>query len=106
LESATAVFSGKVSKIEDVGEHELAVTVEVASAWKGVAKEVIVVHTAKDGATCGYHFEKGKAYLIYASGKEREKETILSASLCSRTRLLADADEDVKELGPADKLSK
>jgi len=102
LEGSAAVFSGKVLKIEKgTEEYELAVTLSVDRQWKGIEGKEVVIYTAKDGATCGYGFEKGKAYLVYANKamRDKDKATYLSTGLCTRTRSLDLAAEDLKDLG-------
>ncbi len=103
LEAASAVFSGKVLKIEDAGEFERAVTLEVKSIWKGVAAKTVTIRTASDGAICGYSFVKGKSYLVYAreikQGEGDEAEKLLTTNICSRTTPLEAAEEDLKALG-------
>ena len=50
--------------------------------------------TCSNSACCGYEFRKGESYLVYAGGQPEA----LSASLCSRTRPLAQADDDIAVL--------
>ena len=100
LEGATAVFAGKVVDIDKPFVKTsfmdmMKVEFEVSKVWKGPAYTTIFVQTATPGASCGYPFEKGKEYLVYAYGTENT----LSANLCSRTRLLSRAQEDLIALG-------
>jgi hypothetical protein len=104
LEKSHAVFSGKVTKIEDVADFERAVTLEVATSWKGVDQKELVIYTARDGAACGYGFEKGKSYLIYAHSTKVGEKKVLGTNICTRTCLLADAKGDLKELGEGTKI--
>jgi len=98
LEFATAVFLAEASKIEAAGQ-ELTVTLKVEKWWKGGEAAEITVRTSKSGAACGYGFEKGKKYLVYAGVEEKNKP--LHVSLCSRTRTEKEAETsgDFKELG-------
>jgi len=98
LEAATAVCLAEVVKIEE-GEQQRMVTLKVEKWWKGGDKAELVVSTGKNGAICGYSFERGKKYLIYAGGGEKDKP--LRVSLCSRTRTEKEAEKsgDFKELG-------
>jgi hypothetical protein len=98
LEVSAAVCLAEVVKIEEVGQ-ERTVTLKVERWWKGGEQAEITVSTAKSGAACGYGFEKGKKYLVYA-GKEDKGKT-LHVSLCSRTRTDEEAEKsgDFKELG-------
>ncbi|HUO85983.1 MAG TPA: hypothetical protein VM617_01225 [Thermoanaerobaculia bacterium] len=101
MEHADAVFSGRVTALEplaDRGFRRLAVRFALAAVWKGLPEgEVVTVTTAADGAACGYSFEEGGDYLVYAYGEPGE----LTTGLCTRNTRLADAEEDLAELGPA-----
>jgi hypothetical protein len=46
-------------------------------------------------STCGYQFTRAEKYVVYA---RRRDDGRFTASVCSRTRPLADAAEDVKYL--------
>lgn len=98
LEQAAAVMLAEVVKIDE-GEQTKTVTLKVEKWWKGGDKPELTVSTAKHGATCGYGFQKGGKYLIYAHGGE--KGQTLRVSLCSRTRTKDQAEKsgDFKELG-------
>ncbi|MBT8469118.1 MAG: hypothetical protein KJN97_10245, partial [Deltaproteobacteria bacterium] len=52
--------------------------------------------TAGSSAACGYTFVKGETYLVYA---DRDEADPMRVSLCSRTALVADAEEDLDFLG-------
>jgi hypothetical protein len=101
-EDARALFEGRVLAIEQQGDDpnsatgKQRVTLAVVRSWKGLEHdEQIDVFTNGSSAACGYMFEKNTSYLIYAG----EHEGKLSVSLCSRTRPLADAAEDLALLG-------
>lgn len=110
LEQATAVFAGKVVKIKrERTEHRpqskktptnmfsrVEVHFEVEQIWKGLEKKTAVVYTTAHSAACGYHFQKDEIYIVYAhvNGKDQ-----LHTTICSRTKPLADAEEDLEELG-------
>ena len=99
LQSSSAVFAGKVTAIAAAGKFHRAVTFEIASTWKGTKGKTVTVVTHKDGATCGYGFAKGKSYLVYASQVKEQGKMVLKTNICTRTRLLADAKQDLAELG-------
>lgn len=103
LAASTAVFSGKVVKVEPIGDFQRAVTLVVASAWKGVDGKTVIVHTPNDGAACGYGFEKGKSYLVYANAVKQGDAKVLVTNLCMRTKGLAEAKDEIVELGDAKK---
>jgi hypothetical protein len=98
LEFSAAVFLAEAIKVEDAGQ-ERTVTLKVEHWWKGGEAAEITVRTSKSGASCGYGFEKGKKYLVYAHAEPKQKT--LHVSLCSRTRTVkeAETDGDFKELG-------
>lgn len=95
FEKSTAVFAGTVVSIE-TGDYSRTVHFGVERAWKGVSARTLALTTAGSGASCGYDFDKGKEYVVYAHGSE---ESSLEASMCSRTQLLADAYDDLAYLG-------
>jgi len=100
LKEATAVFSGKVVKIEiDKKTRMNRVSVEVEHVWKGIEKKKVVVQTFGSGITCGYGFKVGESYLIYCFRSDQ-----LSTNICTRTKPLDKAGDDIKELGEGKKV--
>ncbi|HEX2254068.1 MAG TPA: hypothetical protein VHQ65_12430 [Thermoanaerobaculia bacterium] len=98
LENADAVFTGRVVALEPFTEgfRKVRVTFDLIDVWKGLAEgDRVTLTTAADTATCGYPFEEGGSYLVYAYGEE----DALTATLCSRTRPLRQAEEDREALG-------
>ena len=65
---------------------------EVDRVWKGQAGETMSLGTAQYGASCGFTFVEGEKYLVYS----HDGATV---SLCSRTKLIANAREDLDALG-------
>src|SRR2546423_7511971 len=93
-----AVFVGKVVSIETVGPEERRgpgttrrVVLEVLEPLRGVATASAAVFTGQGGGDCGYGFEIGESYLVYARATNSE----LQVSICSRTRPLAHAGDDL-----------
>lgn len=107
LKSNSAVFTGKVvDKKEPKGTiissaDSVKVTFEVDSSWKGVKGNKVTLSTALSSASCGFEFVEGESYIVYAYANDEDDSGKLEASLCSRTKLLASASEDLKELGPS-----
>jgi len=101
MEGASAVFSGRVIEIQQDQQPLAAkrVTFEVDRSFKGVDAGRVVVTTASDGAMCGFGFQKGESYLVYCYGGQEA----LGTNLCTRTKNLDAADEDLKELGEGKK---
>lgn len=102
LERSEAVFTGKVMTVTKpeapVGSSAAPVRVlfEVTETWKGTDQSQAIVRTAMDSASCGFHFEEGKEYLVYAQkGPMGHWET----NICTRTVELAHAQEDLAALG-------
>jgi HEAT repeat protein len=75
--------------------------VEVIQVWKGDIGDTTLVSTARMGASCGYPFSSGRSYLIYAR-TSRIEEADWSTSLCTRTKPLDQAAEDLEALGTLD----
>ncbi|WP_020473565.1 hypothetical protein [Zavarzinella formosa] len=98
MEGSSAVFLAEVVKVETLGQMST-VTLKAERWWKGGESAEITVSTSKSGASCGYGFEKGKKYLVYAHAEPKEK--LLHVSLCSRTSTEKEAEKngDFKELG-------
>lgn len=125
LTKADAVFVGRaVSVVTE--EREMAeirsffsqhrVTFELQRVWKGLPEgETVTVTTAADGAACGYAFEEGKTYLVFAYEVRQDRESEegggedgagdgpedrqLTTNLCTRNAPLRRAGEDVAALG-------
>lgn len=89
-----AVFSGEVVEV-DKGSQISNVALRVNEVWKGPQQETIQVSTPSYGAACGYPFKKGQEYLIYAY----KKEGPFKVDLCSQTKPLSKASEDLALLG-------
>jgi hypothetical protein len=75
------------------------VTLRVSEVWKGPQRETLEVSTPIDGVLCGYHFEEGQEYLVYAYGKEEP----FKVDLCSQTRPLSKAGAHLRVLGDGQK---
>jgi hypothetical protein len=96
LEQSSAVFAGTVSSVEPSSDLNIKVTFAVTESWKGATTTPLVISTGKDSAMCGFNFEQGKTYLVYAYDNE---DGGLSAGLCSRTHEIVPNDEDIAALG-------
>jgi hypothetical protein len=103
VQSSQAVFAGLVVAMGDTtlqtpnGSLWLrAVTLRVDHVWKGGEAETVVVLTGHGGADCGFLFERGESYLVYA---DRGVGESLYAGICGRTAELSRAAADIRELG-------
>lgn len=95
LDRAAAVFQGMAKNVSQDADYNYLVTFDVAKSWKGVSTPEVKISTARDSAACGYNFEEGKEYVVYAYDNEGE----LATGLCERTALASDASEDFAALG-------
>lgn len=98
LARSDAVFVGRVvqmsieSRSEDNYRYEVTVCrFQVIEAFKGLEeqKKEFTVITRMSGTACGFPFELGNRYLVYASSYHGDMET----SLCRRTRALIQPKE-------------
>lgn len=106
-DSATAVFQGRVVAIaEGSGAQNLPqrrITMRAMTSWRGDVPAEVAIYTAQGSAACGYSFEVGSEYLVYAytgTGGVGGTTDALNTNLCNRTRLIADAAADLAVLGP------
>lgn len=92
-----ALFSGKVLQItEDPQTFLLTVKLKVERVWKGSMPAEAIIETGRGGGDCGYGFEVGERYLVYASGSNESK---MQTNICQRTARLSDAARDLRILG-------
>ena len=116
LAESSAVFSGKVvgrkyadEFIEGEGYigKRLVVEMKIDRVWKGEVGEKVSMFTSEvqlpNGLTSfmseDFVFEDDQEYLVYAGGKPDR----LSTSACTRSRRLARAEDDLKDLGESHK---
>jgi hypothetical protein len=82
-----------------VGWSERVVTLKVTEAFRGVDVGELIVRTAASSASCGFSFEAGRAYVVFA-----DRDTLsgaLTVSLCSNTALVEESAEELAYLrGP------
>ncbi|MCG8349367.1 MAG: hypothetical protein MI924_16495 [Chloroflexales bacterium] len=113
LAASDAVFAGEVVSIQGSGPQFaftsqfpffgfftssadfVTVNFEVSEVWKGTIHQTVTIRTSGSSASCGFEFQTGNSYLVYAGAVDTELHT----SLCSRTALLANAQEDLAAFG-------
>jgi len=97
VEEMDAVFSGRATRTARVRgpEHWLETTFEIESHWKGQEVKRVRVRTPWFAALCGFPFEHGKRYLVYAVIEEDGR---LYTDACTRTKLLEHAEDEVLQL--------
>lgn len=103
LERSKAVFSGKVLEVKEqkgfTGYIKKRVLIEVAETWKGVSESQVIITTGSGGGDCGYEFQVGQEYLVYATESTMYGEAELVTIICDRTTEMGAAQEDLAVLG-------
>jgi hypothetical protein len=97
-------LSKEIANQEIDGTYGLDVTFDVRTAWKGVRDSVVTVRTGFGGGDCGFPFEEGRQYRVYAfRGADAtvyyEQGPWLSTSICSRT--MTETSARLEESPPA-----
>lgn len=103
FERSDAVFRGVVVNVSTRRERygpdqwllRRRVVVRVTERWKGAETATVVVRTGMYDADCGYPFERGREYLIYARAF---RDSQLATGICTRTSRVEQAEEDLREL--------
>lgn len=92
---AKAVFTGEITDVATDGDVKT-FTFKVEKYWKGAASKRIEINVQQ---TMRYQawFKVGEKYLVFARGDESSEK--LWERRCSRTKLLANASEDLQQLG-------
>ena len=109
LKDSKAVFSGEILKISETSQTrdviglDVTVKIRLKEIWKGQLTKEVIIKTPDNSAACGYSFEVGKSYLVFAHSR---KGKILATGLCSGNRLLETATEELKILGKGKKPQK
>jgi hypothetical protein len=110
-EQAEAVFIGtpkEVSRIEskdeirNSGRAYRIFRFSVDQAFRVVNNSQVSVVTGQGAGDCGYDFKIGEQYLVYAY---RDSQKMLSTSICSRTKPVRIADEDLEYIHGLSKAS-
>ncbi|MEK7583153.1 MAG: hypothetical protein AAB483_01990 [Patescibacteria group bacterium] len=90
------IFSGRVTEVTwskpiTSSMDPVKVSFEVYKSYKGVHDKKITITTASSEVSCGYEFQKGGEYMVYAYTDNGD----LSVSLCSNTSLLSEGQKDI-----------
>ena len=100
----SVVFAGEVLELRDAPEPigevlsgRRVVTFRVEKSWRGEAAGEVQVRTGTGGGDCGYTFQRGVKYLVYANTREGR----LYTGTCNRTKPLAEAGDDLAYLATA-----
>lgn len=104
LRDASAVFEGRVIALQRLpGEGDtlpaVMATLRVTRTWKGANRETVIVRTPATDGTCGFAFRQDESFLVYAAGELDRQGAGLTTTLCSRSKRIEEASEDVAALG-------
>jgi hypothetical protein len=100
LQFADAVFQGIVREVRDLESIPLKLIVfDADAAWKGVKASRVLIFTGWGGGDCGFDFEVGKKYLVWAKRNESQAPGELAAGTCSPTASLESAGVQLTQLG-------
>ncbi|MBX7172398.1 MAG: hypothetical protein K1X72_15635, partial [Pyrinomonadaceae bacterium] len=99
-----AVFSGKVESVSEFTMTDKnnprfqfvrkSIKFTVTESFRGVKENSVEIITGRGGGDCGYPFETGKEYLVYAN--ENKETGKLGTGICTRTRPIEKAEEDLQ----------
>ena len=107
LNDASAVFSGEVIDISDnvkiINGYGKTIRFQVDESWKGIEDGEVAINTGNGGGDCGFEFEVGKSYLVYAVKSDMYSPNTLTTTICNRTVQLANANDDLIALGEGEK---
>ena len=100
LDNAAYVFSGEVTNI-DISENQMQqVRIRIINSYQpaNFPEPVnLMIYAIRDsGSECGYNFEEGKEYLIYAYIDEETGK--FTTNLCMGNSLLNKAEQEIKDL--------
>lgn len=92
------VFVGTVRSITPVPAAHYSASVRVEfdniASSRGVEGTAVTAFTANNAAACGFAFRRGERYVVYARRSKETKQILVS--ICSRTRPVSEAGEDLK----------
>lgn len=102
IDSADVVFDGTVIYVNtNWMSGGMKYTFQVHQTWKRRTDTVMVINSGFATTDCGYNFEQGKRYLVFA-----RKKFSFKTDLCAGNTLIADADTYLNKLGPSQKPAK
>ncbi len=101
----SAIFTGRVTKIDLVTEEaadgqkqvKRLVRLRVQERWRGLqGTRDVTIATGAGGGDCGFQFDQGQTYLIYANQSVQTGR--YETGICSRTSLIEEAAVDLAYL--------
>jgi hypothetical protein len=95
LNNSKVAFWGEVIELRKSPKvGVIQVKIEVAESWKEVLPKVVTITTESGG--CGYPFQIGNNYLVFATGSSVRN---LSTGLCMSNKQRYKATEEIEALG-------
>jgi hypothetical protein len=101
--SASAVFIGVVvgeapipAQDEQYQYRQRSVSFAIEEIFHGIQGTAAEVITGKGGGDCGVEFKRGERYLVYTYTNPQDNK--LHTNICTRTRALSQASEDLQYL--------
>jgi len=102
FDNSDGVFSGTALSLETQDDHDV-VRFFVIDSWKGVTTRTAYVSTRSSGSECGYTFELGKKYVVFAADQEDifvpGTGYPMGSHLCSGSKIYDQAEELLEWLG-------
>ncbi|WP_169082941.1 hypothetical protein [Paenibacillus sp. PL91] len=102
ISKSDAVFEGTATSIKPSSislfpsqAKAVKASFRVNEVWKGHVAPTLEVLTANGSDSCGFEFQEGERYLVYAASTGKSMEL----SLCSGTMLHSEAHEHIEWLG-------
>ncbi len=100
LQTTDAVFRGTVREVLEPRSLVVRVVLfDVDAVWAGPKAERVLVVTGAGGGDCGYSFEVGKTYVVWATRYDGWLPAELGTSTCSFTVPLESAKDQLAQLG-------
>ena len=100
--NSAAVFVGEVVEVVKKPDgYSVEVKFRNVKSWKSELQDKITISTGQGSGDCGYKFEVGKKYLVYADGERNNLKT----NICTRTSAF-ESNKDVAFLNKIKKIKK
>ncbi len=97
--NSSAVFSGEVIEVIKKPEvYSVEVKFKVNKSWKGDLDNIVTISSGLGSGDCGYKFQVGKIYLVYAYGGT----DFLGTNICTRTSFV-ELNKDITYLSRINK---
>ena len=110
LRTTDAVFRGTVVRVQDLLQPPVSpsdgaplalriIVFDADASWAGVKSRRVFIFTGVGGGDCGFDFKVGQPYVVWAKRNDSLAPNELSTGICSFTRALDEAGEQLRQLG-------